>query len=245
MAIKGKGRTKSKQVTRAPRKAPVVVKPPFLMRRSVQMTLALIAGVGTMVFAIWVTNGLRQQQRDKDADLRRTAIAKAVNVWTATVEGSLAALGQVPQPTPLFPELTAALATLTKGDEVKDAEKIATDARLLADKAASDLTAVKLYEVIRGKGMDLALTNYLLNSQSGMAQGLSLYSRAASLVIASTKESDPDLRATLVDEAQQVLTLATKTYEDGYNDYEQAKDLSGVDPQPPGGLPPGFPVPTG
>ena len=43
MAIKGKGKTKSRPPARAPRPAPVVRKPPFFARRWVQVVAALVS----------------------------------------------------------------------------------------------------------------------------------------------------------------------------------------------------------
>ena len=237
MAIKGKGKTKTKTVARGPRPAPVKVKPAFFLRRWVQVSLALVAGIGVMLIAVWVTNGLREQRLDKEATARDARVQKAAREWLSTVETTMTPLGQQPQQdVQLFPEMNAAIDSLSKGMPVKGAAIIAEAAKKAADKAATDLSAIKLSEVIRDKGFDLATTNYMLNSQARMVHGLNLYAKVASLLTLATNERDPDRQAALLTEAKDLAGLAATIYREGYSDYSQAMQYAGLaGPTIPGG----------
>ena len=73
MAIKGKGRTKTRQPVRAPSRGPVPVPVPFAKRRGVQALAAFLAGLLVFWGGIWLTNGLREQ--DRTAQRRRAGAA--------------------------------------------------------------------------------------------------------------------------------------------------------------------------
>src|SRR2546421_6886850 len=119
MAIKGKGKTKPRAVTRAPRPVPVKVKPHFFGRSWVQLTVAVIAGMGLVLLLVWVTNGLRREQHTKEAAARRLEVAKVIKQWKTTVDGAVskvndgAAAAQTGAPT-IFPNLSTAIDSLAK-----------------------------------------------------------------------------------------------------------------------------------
>src|SRR5512141_2296647 len=115
MAIKGKGKTRTKQPARAPRRAPVPVKPPFAQRTWVKATAAFIAGVFLMSMCWWVWENLDKDRNAKKAASDQAQQAEAIGAWRAQIESSLANLGQVqggsvPQ---IAPTLQPALAGLS------------------------------------------------------------------------------------------------------------------------------------
>ena len=91
MAIKGKGRTRTKQPVRAPRRGPVPVPVPFVRRRGVQVVAAFL--VGALVFwgGVWLTNGLRAQdtsERDREQELQQRRAGAAWENLVATEVGT-------------------------------------------------------------------------------------------------------------------------------------------------------------
>jgi hypothetical protein len=261
MAIKGKGKTKPRTVTRAPRPVPVKVKPHVFGRRWVQLTVAVIAGMGLVLLLVWVTNGLRREQHTKDAAARELQVAKVVKQWKTTVDGAVskvsegAAAAQTGAPT-IFPSLSSAIDSLAKGTPVKSVADTASAASDNAVAAAKDLAAVALPDLIRNKGFTIAETNYVLNSQARMGEGLKLYGQAAQLVKLSTPEMDKAQRTALITQAAAARDLGSQIFQEGYSDLQQALANVGILPTPqglppggvpgavPGGVPPGA-VPSG
>src|SRR5947207_203697 len=94
MAIKGKTRSKGKPRSgaRAPRPTPVVVKPPFFMRRNVQVSLAFIAGIGVMVAFIWATDGIRQERHRREVAAQGATARQAVAQWQGSVTAALSSV---------------------------------------------------------------------------------------------------------------------------------------------------------
>ena len=240
MAIKGKGRTKSRPPARAPRPAPVVRKPPFFLRRWVQVVGAMLAGAGIVLIAVWVTNGLRSDDAAKTRDANAASARQVVQEWQTTVEGVLSkglgssggGAGQVV----ILPSLSASVTTLAKGDEDKKAGDTADTAVSLVEDGVTTLQGVDLPTIItEHEGVDLALTNYLLNSKARMIDGLQLYGRIAAQVKAAAAADDAAVAAALIEEANALLPIATQVFNEGYTDYTEALARVGL-LQPSSGL---------
>jgi hypothetical protein len=230
MAIKGKGKTRSKPPARAPRPQPVQRKPPFFRRTGVLSVLSVALGAGLVWTGVWLTNGLRADDRASAQASTHASARKVVLQWATTVDGTLSAF-QDPQPQSapgpqqvvVFTSLSSAVATLAKGDPVKDAAATAKTAKQQADTAVGALSGVDLASVISGHGVDLATTNYLLNSKSKMVEGLQLYAQVADLVGQSAAAGDDAQAKALITEANTLLPMATQLFNEGYSDYAQAK----------------------
>jgi hypothetical protein len=231
MAIKGKGKTRSKPPARAPRPQPVVVKPPLMRRPAVIAGLCFLLGIGIFWIGIWATNGLRQNDADAARTADQASADKVVQAWATTVDGAVAGFQDPQDPSQppaqgqvvAFTGLNAAVAGLAKGDDVKDAEATAKDAKDKADAAVATFTGVNLPDLIRDKGLDLATTNYLLNSKARMVEGLQLYSQVADLVQTAVTSDDPAVTDALIAEAKQLAPIAKSIFDEGYSDYTQAK----------------------
>ena len=238
MAIKGKGRTKSRPTARAPRPAPVVRRPPFFVRRWVQVVLAVVAGMLVVVAAIWVTNGLRRSDADEARIEAEANARRVVGQWQATVDAMIATvgspgdgLGQVV----VFPSLATSVETLAKGDEDNRAEEVAATAGKLADEAVTTLQAVDLPTIITdNEGLDLATTNYVLGSKARMIDGLELYGEVAAGVKTSVTADDPAVAKPSVDRAKALLTIAERVFDEGYSDYTEALGQVGLLQPTPG-----------
>jgi hypothetical protein len=223
MAIKGKGKTKGRPPVRAPRRAPVEVKPPLFLRRRVQVSAAFIAGLLVMVGVIWVTNGVRQQGANDDTATEASEQRKAAQAWKSQVEGALGQVGTLSPGAPpvLFPTVTGAITSLQKGDGPKSMATTLKDARANAKLAIDPLDAYDLVGQIGGKGMSTGQTDWFLNSQTRFVQSLQLYEQAASLATLAFDASG-DHRTTLADRAATLAASAAEVLQDGWRDYQNA-----------------------
>ena len=99
MAIKGKSRTKSrpKQVARAPRREPVVVKPPLFQRRWLQLTAAFILGVLAMSIVVWVSHGVHRQRAEGRRRRPPPSVAAAARAGRAPSRARFAKVGTATQ----------------------------------------------------------------------------------------------------------------------------------------------------
>ena len=223
MAIKGKGKTKGRAPARAPRRAPVDVPIPFFLRRSVQVVVALVAGILVMVLAVWVANGLRQQRADDERTADAADQRSAGQAWKGEVEAALGAIGTLTQGVPptLLPTIGATIVALDKGKVPKDAAKTLQTAQDDATTASEAIQAYALVDQIRNKGMSEGQANYFLNSQLRIVEALDLYRQAAAVAGLAAAAADAD-RAPLVKRAKQLTTSADQILGEGWNDYQQA-----------------------
>jgi hypothetical protein len=233
VAIKGKGRTKSRPPARAPRPAPVVRRPPFFARRWVQVVGAMLAGMGIVTIVVWATNGLRVDNAAKARDATAANVRRVVQEWQTTVDGTLSkgglgSTGGGPGQITILPSLSTSVTTLASGSKDPKAGDTATTAVSLVDEGVKTLQGVDLPGMIRDKGLDLAMTNYLLNSKARMIDGLQLYGRVAAEVKAAVEAKDPALTAALVKEANALLPIATQVFNEGYTDYTEALARAGL-----------------
>lgn len=230
MAIKGKGKTKSRPAARAPRPAPVVRTPPFFARRWVQFVAGVLLGVGVAMVVVWATNGIRRSDADEARTTSEAAARRVVQEWQATVDGVISKIG-----TPggvgsvtVFPALSASVETLAKGDQDRKAQDTAVVAIGLADEAAATLVGVDLPALIRDSGLDLATTNYVLNSKARMLDGIDLYGRVAKLVKTAASTADPAVARSSIAEAKALLPIAERHFQEGYSNYTEARAQVGL-----------------
>ena len=241
MAIKGKTRAKSKPkpVARAPKAVPVNVKPPFFLRRWVQVSLALVAGIGSMVVLIWATNGMRDDDRSKEAAQKRESARRVVQEWQTTVDAALVVFGPAGSggaPPLLFPELAAAIDATSKGKPPKGLDAVATDAVDVATSTADDLDQVDLPTLITGKGLVAKEAIWVLDSQKRMVFALKLYGEAATLLSDAAGAAEED-QTRLARRAGALAELAVEAFADGYQNYQFALTSVGLftGATPPGG----------
>jgi hypothetical protein len=238
MAIKGKGKTKGRQASRAPRRAPIEVKPPFFLRRRVQVSLAFVAGLLLMVFAVWVTNYLRQQRADdKAATQAATQGPKqraAGQKWKSQVEGALGRVGTLSPGAPpaLFPDLATTIAALQKGHIPDGAAATLKKARADAKAALDPLKAYKLTDSVRDIGMDAEQVSWFLNSQTRIVEALELYEQVAANAALAIDAPD-DQRAAIADGAAAIQDRASEILQDGWTDYNNALGSVQIVQSPP------------
>ncbi len=155
MAIKGKGRTRTRQSVRAPRRGPVPVPVPFARRRGVQVIAAFVAGLLVFWGAIWLTNGLRAQEtseRNREQELLRRRAGAA---WEDLVTTEVGTIGQIAEgrlPV-LLPEIRQLISGLAERTPKDAAATLAT----AAENAKKAMDAIEVYELsssLADKGFD-------------------------------------------------------------------------------------------
>jgi len=207
MAIKGKGRTRTGQSVRAPRRGPVPVPVPVLRRRGVQAIAAFVTGLLVFWGGIWLTNGLRAQDtsdRDREQELLRRRAGAA---WENVVATELGTIGQVEQGRPpvILPQVRAeitGLAERTPGDAVSTLQAAAT----AAQEAVGGIDAYKLSESIRDKGFDPGQVLRFLSARDELITSIELYRQAALVGVLAADLDGKDRRAALA-RANELLSL--------------------------------------
>ncbi len=208
MAIKGKGRTRAKQPVRAPRRGPVPVPLPFARRRGVQVVAAFLAGLLVFWGGIWLTNGLREEQRterDREQTLSRRRAGAA---WQNLVEKEVGAIGTIQPGSPpvVLPQVRQIVSLLGKGTP-KDAVSTLRTAGADAKDATDAIGAFDLTGTLRSKGFDGEAVLRFLSARDELVTALSLYRQAALVgVLASGLDGQP--RATAVARARDLLSAA-------------------------------------
>jgi hypothetical protein len=231
MAIKGKGKTRPKRVARAPRREIVPVKPPFFLRRWVQALGAFALGILVSIFAIWLANGLRESAA-REQDRRSEATARAaVQAWDDRLTSDLAEVGSVDPGAPpvVLPEVAAAIDDLAAGRDVDTA--VLADGRRATGAALRALEGFELTDTIRDQGLDVAETNYVLNSRDKVVVALATYREAIELATAASDALGGE-RERLATIAIDLRDRAVAQLADGFDDLAQAKASVGIVERP-------------
>jgi hypothetical protein len=208
MAIKGKGRTRTRQPVRAPRRGPVPVPVPFARRRGVQVTAAFVAGLLVFWGGIWLTNGLRAQdtsERDREQELLRRRAGAA---WQNVVTTEVGAIGQIqegrpPVILPQVPPVITRLAERTPEGAVSTLRTAAQDAR----EAIGRIDAYELSDSLRDKGFDQAQVLRFLSAKDELVTAIELSRQAALAGVLAADLEGRNRRAALA-RAQELLSLA-------------------------------------
>ncbi len=229
MAIKGKGKTKGRQPARAPRRTPVEVKPPFFQRRRVQIVLAFVVGFLLMMFAVWVTNGLRQNKADTQAKSDASKQRAATLAWQSTVETAIGKIGTVTAGAPptILPDVGTTISAISKGKPPAGAAKTLKKSQSDAQTAIDSIQKVSLADQLRNKGFSVGEVNYFLNSQTRIVEALQLYSRAAAVAILAL-DANGDAQSSLAKEAAAIQATADQILQEGWSDYQQALYAGGI-----------------
>jgi hypothetical protein len=208
VAIKGKGRTRTKQPVRAPRREPVPVPVPFAQRRGVQVVAAFVAGLLVFWGGIWLTNGLREESAAQRNDRQALARRRAGAAWQQEVQTEVGKIGTI-QPTappvvlPTVRGTITALADGTPKDAVGTLTKAAGDAR----KVAQAIGAFDLTGELKDKGFDASAVLQFLGARDELVTAISLYREAAlTAVVAAGLEGNA--RTAALGRAQSLLSLA-------------------------------------
>lgn len=208
MAIKGKGKTRAKRPVRAPRRGPVPVPVPFARRRGVQIVAAFLAGLLVFWGGIWLTNGLREQdrtERDSEEELLRR---RAGTAWENLVGSEAGAIGTIQegQPPVILPQVRATITGLADGTP-KNAVTTLQEAAANAKEAIDGIGEYQLSSSLADKGFDSGEVLRFLSARDELITSIELYRQAALLgVLAADLEGRG--RTSALARAEALLTTA-------------------------------------
>ncbi len=241
MAIKGKGRTRSKPVARGPRPVPVQVKPPVLARRWLQVTAAFAGGALLVLAGLWSWTGLQRDREAAREERQRQEQVTAMQQYRADVESALSPLGSPgPNGFDLLPDLSRRLERLAAGETPTGTAGAARSAERLLRGSAKALEGLDVAAILGDRGFGPEVIVYAIGARDDMARGLRLLEQVARAV-GRAAGLDGTERARLVEMAVAVEPLAREAFDDGYRDYLQALAAVGIFALPP---PPGPEVTT-
>jgi hypothetical protein len=237
MAIKGKGRTRARQPVRAPRRAPVPVKPPLARRRGVQALAAFVAGLLVFWGGVWLTNGLRAEQADERSSSEAIRRRQVGSAWNQLVSTEVGKIGQVQEGRPpvILPEVRGTVGELKEGTPkgaVAQLQAHAAEAKQVIDA----IDAFDLSGTIRGKGFDQTGVLRFLSARDELIDAIDLY-REAALLAAAAADLDPQARGGVLDRAEALLGKADNAVTRFYLHHTEAMAAAGIVQQPtfPGG----------
>ena len=245
MAIKGKGKTKTKQAARAPRRAPVAVKKPLAQRGWVRAFAAFLAGVLVLAVTWWAYEGIDKQRNASAAASAQAQKLSAVEAWKGNLEPTLQTVGTIsggasPQ---IATDVGTALTALAQGKDagVKPAQLVSEADNL--DKAAKTLAGFKLADTIANHGFDEMETDLITTIQPEIVAGLRSLAVAARMTALAIQ--DPSKADTLIPAAQKASSTGQDLLSRAWASYTNITQLAGIPPQLQqplggGGLPPGL-----
>jgi hypothetical protein len=242
MAIKGKGKTRARQVARAPKRAPVEVPKPVYQRTWVQLVAAVLLGAFAVMLVVWVTNSLRESSRESDDAAARELRQDALSTIRTEFEAQIGAVGQIQDPLGpvIAPKVREAADALAKGNPPKvDAEELEQLSEDLAAAAAA-LEGFDLAATIRDQGFESAAqSEVLISSRAQLVAALRDVEQAASIVLlaigsedAASAEALGASALALVDSADAQAQNAWRTYRNALVEAGLVESLDGVTTAP-------------
>jgi hypothetical protein len=239
MAIKGKGRTKTRQPVRAPRRGPVPVPVPFLRRRGVQALAAFLAGLLVFWGGVWLTNGLRAQDRTARAEEQDLLRRRAGASWKSLIETEVGTIGTVQEGSPpvVLPEVRTTLTELGERTPT-DAVGALQDAAAGAKEVSGAIESYDLSSSLTGKGFDKGQVLRFLSARDELLMSLTLIREGALLGVAAARLDVAD-RAGVLDRAQSLLAQSDAAMARFQTHHVEALSGAGINPQQPAlpGLP--------
>jgi hypothetical protein len=234
MAIKGKSRTKGrpKQPARAPRRAPVAVKPAFAQRRWVQVTAAFVVGAFAMVLLVWVTNGLREDHASSDTQAQASKRRTAAVAWQSEVVNELSKVGtattQGALPT-LFTDMSGALAQMSRSGTAPDGAT--RTFQKASDGAQAVVTALSNFDLagaISDHGFNVPQTLAFTDSKDRLVAAIALYKEAADVATQAVGTQDHAQRAALTKIATDLQTNASTDLQQAWETYTESLAAGGI-----------------
>jgi hypothetical protein len=249
MAIKGKGRSKTRQVTRAPRQGFTPPPVPWFSRRWVQLTAALLAGILISAVFAWVRGNLRAASRDREERQQQAEMRTVMQRYQAGMEPILSQVG-TPQPPVFlaFPRLGETIDAFSKGDaSIREATETASATEKTASDAGDAMAKVDASTLLQQhQDLPATFTREVATSKSALSHAVTMYEESAAL-LGLAADATGDEQADLLSSAKELQTSADTLFADGYRNYFDAQvDAGTYQPsQPASGLPGGTGLPGG
>ena len=247
MAIKSKGKTKQRSVSRGPRREPVPVPKPFVQRRWVQLVAIFLVGIFVAWVFAWARSHLRTYRANDRAAQELATRQRALAQWKTVVESQMQALGQLQGDVPptIASDISAAVQALGQGkDPPTKPDALASTADNLG-KAATAIDGFDLAHAITDQGFDTASATALTSSKEELVQALRLYEEAGKLAVLASK-AQGKTRVQLAATAKTLGASASSLLQTGWIKYsatltENQMSAGGA----PSGLGSGLPGSTG
>lgn len=226
MAIKGKGKTRSRRTVAAgPKPVYVVPRKPPLARRSVQLGAlgALLLVVGAILLWTYLDQRADQRVQDEQAILSRFA---------TRVESPLQPVSQQLPPTGLriFGDLREDLTSMR--EETADPTQVAAGAGRAAENAdgfAGTIEDIPTSQWVRDRGLPLEM----IDAQEFIVQAIRVYGRAAATLRMAAEARPGEHRDELLDVVEGLLDSGEQLFDLGYQKITNAKFELGIgEPQP-------------
>jgi hypothetical protein len=199
----------------------------------VQAVAAFIAGALVFWGGVWLTNGLREQDRSARDEEQELLRRRAGSSWQDLIEAEVGTIGTVAEGSPpvILPQIRAVLTGLaddTPKDVVATLRAAATDAGEVADTIESyDLSAS-----LTGKGFDKGEVLRFLSARDELVTSLDLTREAALLGVAAARLDVGDRRGVL-DRAGSLLAEADASLARFQTHHVEALSAAGINPQQP------------
>jgi hypothetical protein len=233
MAIKGKGRTRTRQPIRAPRRGPVPVPLPFARRKGVQLTAAFVAGLLVFWGGIWLTNGLRAERTNEEERVAALRRRQAGAAWNDLVKEQVGTIGtlQEGRPPVILPEVRDGLRELGRADPPKETASDLQTAAADAKEVAGTIAGFDLTGTIRDKGFDEAAVLRFIAARDELVSAIDLTRKAALLgVVAADLEGRE--RIEVLEQAEALLVDVDTAVGRFYQDHTAAMSAAGIVQQP-------------
>lgn len=249
MAIKGKGRSKTRQVTRAPRQGYTPPPVPWFSRRWVQLVAALLVGIVAVALFAWIRGNLRAADRDRVERRQQAEMRTVMQRYQAGMDPILSQVGQPQPPVFLaFPRLGETIDAFQKGDaSTKEVVETASATEKTAGDAGDAMAEVDAASLLQ-QHQDLpgTFTREIATSKSAMSHAITMYEESA-ILLGLAADATGDLQADLLSSAKELQTSADTLFADGYQNYFDAQVEAGTyqPTQPATGLPGGAGLPGG
>jgi hypothetical protein len=221
VAIKGKGRTRSRRVVAAPPRPQLVVRKPPLWRRPIVLGVVAIVGVAAILFAVFAT--LSSNSRKRLEDREAVAIGQLADQFVKQFPADRQAIP--PDSYFFYPTLPDDLKQLSEGKlaekDLEDKAKKLLDSATIAATGLGKVNVNKLipttFTVSRVAGASgRGLTRQeLTDARFLMQRSFTLYGSVAT-VMKAAGEAEGTNRAALVDDAAKMTTEATELFTQGW-----------------------------
>ncbi len=233
MAIKGKGKTRSTQraVTRAPRAGYVEPPKPFYQRRWVRWTAlgVVIVGVVAILLSLWfihLSNHHKSAVQAKAHD-KQAKVQEYVAPVVQYLQGVAQPLGGGTQ-VAAFQNVATQLADLKSGKlSASDAKNAGTTMFTDSAQAAKSIEALDVPTLVDSARFPDLLD--LQDSQELLATSLRLYEQIGHDMVDAAQSTGTD-QANFIAEAERLVPIASKLFQDGYQKLVNEQIAVGLPP---------------
>ena len=198
---------------------------------------AVIVGVFAMMVFVWVTNGVRSNNADADAELAAATKRKAAMAYQAAVEEAVGTIGVVnPGVAPaVFPDMLRTLQQMQKGGAPpEDAATVFDDAAEGAGKAIKAIVSFDVAGAIADQGFISTEATVFTSSAQQLSLALQQFQRCAQTGVDVVDANESATTKDLLTVTQGLCDSAQAQLSQAWGDYQAALQTAGI-VEAPGG----------